>query len=427
VVNDRRKCGPFKTLADYGHLMACSFSEMYRCLKPGRAATIEFNNSNGKVFEAIKQAVREAGFAIENMVFLDKIQKTFKQIKGEKGEEDVVGHDVIFNLRKPALEVPDQAKEASPSIRNGRLEHLVVDTIRGHLRGLPERIRNDSRTYSDEHRTTAFLNTMLMNTLIPKGVNVERLNLPYIESLCSRYFRKVDNRWFLPDEAVGNHQPNHVPGMLYEIPDAEVVINDETTAVEWLRQRLSKTPMRIGELRPYWMRATVMLMGEISTRLEQFLRDHFWLDRETRRWREPAEEERAQMDNIDRLRARDEADRFLAGALRHHPSGEEILGWIEHLYASASLIEEEAIGLSDTGQNVGLHPDAAKIYGMMPRLSQAILKETVDPERYALCQRQCRIASAKIAAREEQQKQRRRGRETAEDKLPLFRNLGPDE
>ena len=32
------------------------------------------------------------------MVFLDKVQKTFKQMKGDKGEEDVVGHDVIFNL-----------------------------------------------------------------------------------------------------------------------------------------------------------------------------------------------------------------------------------------------------------------------------------------------------------------------------------------
>ena len=30
--------------------------EMFRVLKPGRWATVEFNNSDGAVFEAIKQA-----------------------------------------------------------------------------------------------------------------------------------------------------------------------------------------------------------------------------------------------------------------------------------------------------------------------------------------------------------------------------------
>lgn len=416
-----------KTISDYARLMTESFVAINHLLKPGRFATVEFNNSDGQVFEAIKQAVRDAGFMIENMVFLDKVQKTFKQIKGDKGEEDVVGHDVIFNLRKPALQATDRATEDSSSSGDGRLEHLIVNTIRDHLRSLPGRMKADPKTYTDRHRTTAFLNTMLMNALIPQGINVERLNLPYIESVCSQYFRKVDNRWFLRDEAVGNHKPDREPGTLYQNPDEEVVIKDETTAIEWLRQRLSRTPMRIGELRPHWMRATVMLTGDISARLEQFLRDHFWLDRETRRWREPTEDERAQMDNIDRQRARDEAERFLAGTLRQHTSGEEILGWIEHLYASASLIEEEAVGLSDAGQETALPADAAKLYAMMPRLFQAVLKETVDSQRYALCQRQCRIASAKLAALEEQERQRRREHEPAADKLPLFRNLKQDE
>jgi len=55
-----------KDLTDYTRLMAEAFREMYRVLKPGRYATIEFNNSDGQVFEAIKDAVRGAGFAIEN-------------------------------------------------------------------------------------------------------------------------------------------------------------------------------------------------------------------------------------------------------------------------------------------------------------------------------------------------------------------------
>jgi 16S rRNA G966 N2-methylase RsmD len=63
VVSDRRKNGSFKTLDDYGRMMRLAFEEMYRVLKPGRWATIEFNNSDGAVFEAIKTAVRSAGLA----------------------------------------------------------------------------------------------------------------------------------------------------------------------------------------------------------------------------------------------------------------------------------------------------------------------------------------------------------------------------
>jgi DNA modification methylase len=102
VVSDRRLGGPFKTLDDYAKMMTAAIREMYRVLKPGRWATVEFNNSDGKVFEAIKRAVYEAGFQIANMLLLDKTQKSFKQTKGVTSGEDVVDKDVLFNLHKPA-------------------------------------------------------------------------------------------------------------------------------------------------------------------------------------------------------------------------------------------------------------------------------------------------------------------------------------
>jgi hypothetical protein len=256
AVVHRKNDGGTKRLPHYEAIMTGSFAEMYRVLKPGRWATFEFNNRDGQVFEAIKRAVRNAGFEIQNMMFLDKVQKTFKQLKGEKGEEDVVGHDVIFNLRKP---VPERvsARESPDRSRDEKLEHAVADAIREHLRGLPGRIQADPRTYSDEHRTTPFLNTVLMNSLL-KDVNVERINLRFIDRLCSRYFKRIDNRWYLPEEVVG---AGPADGLF------DVEIKDETTALQWLRQHLTATPMRIGELRPHWMRATVKLTSDLSTRL----------------------------------------------------------------------------------------------------------------------------------------------------------------
>jgi hypothetical protein len=432
-----------KTIDDYSRLMTEAFRDMYRILKPGRWATVEFNNNDGLVFEAIKQAARSTGFLIENMLFLDKEQKTFKQLKGDKGEEDVVGHDVIFNLRKPAtafapikpsLGISETENSHVRSHKNQRLkaagknvgellEHLVAETTREHLRTLPQRIEKDPKTYSDEHRSTPFLNTMLMNVLIPKGVvDVSQINLPYIEQVCGRYFRKVDNRWYLRDETVGNHKPDGNKTDLFQAPEEEVVIEDEMTSIEWLRQKLSKTPMRIGELRPHWMRSTVKLTNDISTRLEQYLREHFWLDRQTRRWREPTEEERALMDTSERQQARHDAERFLAGHLRRHPNDDEILGWIDHLYHSATLIEEEAAGLSDSGEADDLPDEAVRLYAMMPRLFQSVLKEKVSASQYALAQRQCRIATAKASAQTERN---RHAEDVAhmEENMPLFKDL----
>ncbi len=273
--------------------MGAAFAEVFRVLKSGRYATIEFNNSDGRIFEAIKEAVRLTGFEIENMVFLDKIQKTFKQIKGGKGEEDVVGHDVIFNIRKPCTQAASNRRDSSPTYVSNQLADVVAQVIKRHLESLPAKINTDSTTYSNEHRTTPFLNTMLMTTLIPRGVNVEQLNLPFIETVCSRYFKKIDNCWYLPEEHVGAV----VNGKLFK---DESNVSDQASAVQWLRDRLGINPMRIGELRPHWMKATVKLTGDLSTQLERLLRENFWLDRSTRRWRPPTADELAELNDHDR-------------------------------------------------------------------------------------------------------------------------------
>src|SRR5262249_17971432 len=151
---------------------------------------------DGMVFEAIKQSIHDAGFVIANMLLLDKEQKTFKQIKGAEGVEDVVDKDVLFNLYKPSV-VRVEAR-----IEDHDLEQQLADAVRQHLQTLPERIKAAPTKYSDEHRTTATINSMLMNTLIPKGVDVDRLNLPFIERVCSRYFRKIGQHWYLRGESV---------------------------------------------------------------------------------------------------------------------------------------------------------------------------------------------------------------------------------
>ena len=228
-----------------------------------------------------------------------------------------------------------------------------------------------------------------MTTLIPQGVNVERLNLPFIESVCSRYFKKIDNRWYLPGSS---WDPRPTAGS----STRRSTFQTRASAVQWLRQRLNGSPMRIGELRPHWMKATVKLTGELSTQVERFLRENFWLDRSTRRWRPPTTDELAELNDHERQRACHDAERFLEGKLSPTPSDADILGWIDRLYSAAAHLEEEAHGLVEPGEEPTLPVEAVAYYRMMPRLLQSVLKENVDPFAYTRASRQCRTAARKV-------------------------------
>ena len=388
TVAHRKADGGNKSLSDYREIMTSAFREVFRVLKPGRFATVEYNNKDGNINEAIKRAVRDSGFEIMNIVFLDKVHRTFKQLKGDSGEEDTAGHDVIFNLKKPAA-VGTGRNNRQEDSGYDELEEAVYEAIREHLLTLPDRMRSNHKLYDDYHRTTPFLNTMLISSLIPKGVSVERISISLINRICAKRFKRIDNQWYLKEQSVSESRSDR----LFE---EEVEVSDEASALRWLSQRLRSAPCRIGELRPHWMKATVKLTGDLSIQLERLLRENFWLDRSTRRWRIPTADELGELNDHERQRACHDAERFLEGKLSPHPTDAEILGWIEKLYSAAGRLEEEAIGLVEPGEEPTLPADLVAYYRMMPRLLQSVLKENVDASAYTRVSRQCRTAARKI-------------------------------
>ena len=376
-----------KTLVDYGLLMAAAFNEMFRVLKPGRWATVEFSNSDGAVFEVVKDAVRKAGFEIANMLLLDKDQKSFKQTKGATGEEDVVDKDVLFNLLKPSV------ARAAVRAEDRDLEQQLADAVRQHLQSLPERIKAEPAKYNDEHRTAATIHITLMNTLIPRGVNVERLNLPFIERVCARYFRKVGQRWYLRGEAVGGNGG----GLVYE----EAAIKDELTAIAWLRQKLESRPALLGELKPLWMRATGLLPAEVSESLvlEDLLTENFWRDADSNRWREPTPDEREKMNDDRSLRVLHDAERFASGTLRHDTTDAERCDWIEVLFQACRAIEDNEADALPALRGF----DKAEAYSLIPRLFQSVLRDRVPKDAYIRAEKQARAASQRVAKQAQEQ------------------------
>lgn len=331
------------------------------------------------------------------------ILKVFSNIEGV---EDVVDKDVVFNLHKPAsARADDEAVDLD-------LEHQIVDAVREHLGRLPERINADPGRYSDDHRTTATINSMLMNTLIPEGVSVARLNLPLIERVCSRYFRKVGQRWYLRGEAVG--WTNSSPQLIEE----EVAIKDEVSAIEWLRQRVKTHPMLLGELKPLWMRATGLLPAEASRDLilEDLLAENFWRDRDTNRWREPTPEERERINDDRSIRVLHDAERFVAGSLRRSSDDSERCEWIDVIFEACKAIEAE--GAAATPALRGF--DTSEGYRMISRLFQTVLRERVAPAAYGRSEKQARVASQRLAREAQKESTRASRRDTQNNGPTLF-------
>ena len=380
AVVHRKADGGTKRIGDYALLMRAAFNNMFRVLKPGRWATVEFNNSDGSVFEAIKQAVREAGFEIVNMLLLDKEQKTFKQLKGAEGVEDVVDKDVFFNLLKPAAVMSKVRNE------DGDLEQQVAEAVRQHLVGLPERMVAEPAKYSDDHRTTATINSMLMNALIPRGVSVERLNLPFIERVCSRFFRKIGQRWYLRGEAVG--------GKDGELVTAEAAVSDELSAIAWLRQKVQAEPKLIGELKPLWMKATGLLPAALSETLvlEHLLLENFWRDTATNRWREPTAEEREKINDDRSLRVLHDAERLADGRLGRTPTGGELCDWIRVLFETCKEFEEDP-----NAQASHLGFDKSNAYRLIVSLSHHLTSDGVEPSLLNAARKQSAVAGRRLA------------------------------
>jgi hypothetical protein len=252
-----------------------------------------------------------------------------------------------------------------------------------------------------------------MNSLIPRGVSVEQLNLPFIERVCSRYFRKIGQRWYLRGEAVGGNGN----GGLFE---EEVVIKDNLSAIDWLRQKLRARPMLIGELKPLWMRAVGLLPADVSQSLslDELLTENFWRDEDTNRWREPINEERERMNDDRSLRVLHDAERYVAGTLRRSSTDAERCDWIEVLFKACRQVEEGDVQSTPTLRDF----DPSEGYRLITRLFQGILRDHVPSDVFAKVQKQVAVASSRVSGAIRQEEQERKAQRRKKERTLFDRD-----
>lgn len=336
-----------KTLDDYERLMTEAFAEMHRVLKPGRWASVVFHNSDGRVWRAIQRATEQAGFDLVNAMIFDKEQRSFKGIRGEKGEENVTNFDIVMNLHKKGSRFVEGRRQAE------EIEAIVLQVITDHLTRLAQGAAKsetgfeppqpalfptsgqmslaEAQTSPEEQRTTQFLHSLALRALLNANIIVEQVTLPYIDEPCRDQFKKVDGKWYLRGEVIRSSK-------------LALTIEDETSAVSWLANFFTRHgPTTLGDLISEWQKATLAAATKLSKDLPQLLEENFWRDERTNRWRLPTEEERERMSDVSWARTRREIERYLKGELSRMPSSTELAGWVRFCYEKGLYREACAV------------------------------------------------------------------------------------
>jgi hypothetical protein len=116
-----------KRLDEYRRLMTECFREVFRILKPGRWATIEFSNTQASVWNSIQTALQEAGLVVANVSALDKKQGSFNALTNPTS----VKQDLVISAYKPNGGLEERFA------KTGGSEDSAWDFVRTHLRCLP--------------------------------------------------------------------------------------------------------------------------------------------------------------------------------------------------------------------------------------------------------------------------------------------------
>ncbi len=230
-----------KDLAVYTNMMTDCLKQVYRILKPGRWVTVEFHNSKNAVWTAIQEALGRAGFIIADVSVLDKGMKTKKQMHAKSVDKDLV----ISSYK------PNGGLEKRFQLQAGT-EEGVWDFIRTHLRQLPLFIIKGELGQMIAERQQVLLFDRMVAFHVQRGVSVPLSAGDFYQGLAQR-FPERDSMYFLTDQ-VAEYERKRMTSR--EVLQLDLSVLDEASAIQWLRQQLTRKPQTFQDLQPQFMRET---------------------------------------------------------------------------------------------------------------------------------------------------------------------------
>lgn len=177
-----------KGVEDYRELMAASFKRAFDSLKPGRWFTLVFSNTQAEVWNAIQDALHEAGFVIESVAALDKQQGSFKAVT----TSTAVKQDLVISACKRL-----EYKKTSPGKASSE---AVWDFVRTHLNPLPSIRPSEGSPALAEERDPRILFDRMVAWCVRTQQQVPMSSQEFQAGL-GKAFETRDGLIFLPHQA----------------------------------------------------------------------------------------------------------------------------------------------------------------------------------------------------------------------------------
>ncbi len=252
-----------KGLPEYQRLMQRCFEEYRRVLKPGRWITIVFHNSRNAVWTAIQEALLAAGFVVADVRTMDKRQGSYRQVTST-----AVKQDLVISAYKP-----NGGLEARFALGKGS-EDGAWDFVRTHLGQLPVFVRKGGRVEVVNERQPHLLFDRMVAFHVLRNVTVPLSVGEFLSGLLRR-FPERDGMVFLPDQVA---EYDGKRAAVEDVAQLEIFVVDEVSAIQWLKQHLSRKPQSFQDVHPQFLREIAgwqkhERLPELSEMLEQnFLR-----------------------------------------------------------------------------------------------------------------------------------------------------------
>jgi hypothetical protein len=228
-----------KDLPFYSHMMTSAFKEYARLLRPGRWITIEFHNSQNAVWSAIQQSIESSGLVVADVRVLDKQQRSFNAVN----RAGAVDQDLVISAYKPNGGLEERFKLSAIT------DEGVWDFVRTHLKQLPVFVSKYGQAEVIAERQNYLLFDRMVAFHVQRGVTVPLSAAEFYAGLEQR-FPPRDGMYFLPDQAAEYDKKRMT---VKEVLQLQLFVSDEASAIQWLKQQLTKKPQTAGDLKPQFM------------------------------------------------------------------------------------------------------------------------------------------------------------------------------
>jgi len=201
---------------------------------------VEFHNSKNSVWNSIQEALQTAGFVIADVRTLDKKQGSFKQYTSASA----VKQDLIISAYKPNGGLEERFKLTAGT------EEGVWDFVRTHLKQLPVFVSKDGKAEVIAERQNYLLFDRMVAFHVQRGVTVPLSAAEFYAGLAQR-FPERDGMYFLPEQ-VAEYDKKRMK--VKEVLQLQLFVTDEASAIQWLKQQLTRKPQTFQELHPQFLK-----------------------------------------------------------------------------------------------------------------------------------------------------------------------------